>query len=161
MKVRNLLFALTLCFVGVGLCAAEDLNIGTWKLNEAKSKIPAGFIKNVTVVYQAQGDSMKVTTDGFDGDGKPMHTEWTGKLDGKDYPIHVGRSGWPTRTRASRRLDAHMFESVDRFKDANGEVVSLVRVEQFSVDGRTMAKTSSRNDRDGQRVRIVAVYDRQ
>jgi hypothetical protein len=35
--------------------------MGTWKLNEAKSKIPAGATKNHTVVYEAAGDSIKVT----------------------------------------------------------------------------------------------------
>ena len=40
-------------------------------------------------------------------------------------------------------------------------VVSLVRVDQFSADGRTMTNTSSRRDARGQVVRIVAVYDKQ
>ena len=35
----------------------------------------------------AAGDSVKVTTDGTDRDGKPVHGEWTGKFDGKDYPV--------------------------------------------------------------------------
>jgi len=42
--------------------------MGTWKLNEAKSKIGAGSPKNSTVVYEAAGDSVKVTVDGTDGD---------------------------------------------------------------------------------------------
>ena len=29
----------------------------------------------------------KVTVDGTDSDGKPVHNEWTGKYDGKDYPV--------------------------------------------------------------------------
>jgi len=36
-------------------------------------------------VYEAAGDSVKVTVAGIDGDGKPTHNEWTGKFDGKDY----------------------------------------------------------------------------
>jgi len=27
---------------------------------------------------------VKITTDGIDADGKPAHSEWTGKFDGKD-----------------------------------------------------------------------------
>jgi hypothetical protein len=29
----------------------------------------------------------KVTVDGVDKDGKAVHHEWTGKFDGKDYPV--------------------------------------------------------------------------
>jgi cytochrome oxidase assembly protein ShyY1 len=47
-------------FVGLTMCLAST-TLGTWKLNEAKSKIPAGASKNLTVVYEAQGDSIKCT----------------------------------------------------------------------------------------------------
>ncbi len=94
MKTRAILFTLLLCFVGAGVCLADDPMIGTWKLNEAKSKIGAGSPKNTTVIYEAAGDSVKVTTDGTDGDGKPSHSEWTGKYNGKDYPV----TGDPTVT---------------------------------------------------------------
>src|ERR1700674_1762722 len=87
MKTRTILLTLLLCFVGATVCFAADVFIGTWKLNEAKSKMPAGSPKNTTVVYEAAGDNVKVTTDGTDGDGKPSHSEWTGKFDGKDYPV--------------------------------------------------------------------------
>jgi hypothetical protein len=70
--------SLALCLVGVTVCYADDVFMGTWKLNEAKSKFSAGAPKTSTVVYEAAGDSVKITTDGSDGDGKPMHNEWTG-----------------------------------------------------------------------------------
>jgi hypothetical protein len=57
------------------------------ELNEAKSKIPAGVTKNSTVVFEAAGDSVKVTINGTDRDGKPAHNERKGKLYGKDYPV--------------------------------------------------------------------------
>jgi hypothetical protein len=87
MKARTVLFALVLCFAGTVAGLAQNPNMGTWKLDEAKSKIPAGFMKNTTVVYEAAGDNVKASTDGIDRDGKPFHTEWTGKFDGKDYPL--------------------------------------------------------------------------
>src|ERR1700722_7971006 len=88
MRARTvLLFALALFFVGVGVSYASDLNIGTWKLNEQRSKIPPGVMKYTTVVYAVVGDEVKVTGEGTDKDGNPMHSEWTGKFDGKDYPI--------------------------------------------------------------------------
>jgi len=41
-----------MCFIGVAVCFAADAFMGTWKLNEAKSKIGAGSPKNSTVVYE-------------------------------------------------------------------------------------------------------------
>jgi len=104
MKTRMILMTLLLCFVGAALCFADDPQLGTWKLNEAKSKIGAGSPKLTTVVYEAVGDSVKVTVDGTDSDGKPLHNEWTGKYDGKDYPV----TGSPTEdTRSYKKVDAH------------------------------------------------------
>src|ERR1700694_2302924 len=51
--------------------AAANPHMGTWKLNEAKSKIPAGMNKNMTAVYSEQKDKMKVEGNGVDKDGKP------------------------------------------------------------------------------------------
>ena len=96
MKLRTLVVSLALCLFAMALYAAENPNMGTWKLNEAKSKIPAGVAKNTTVVYSAAGDMVKVTTDGVDGSGKPTHSEWTGKFDGKPYPV-TGTSAYDAR----------------------------------------------------------------
>src|SRR5215468_5796911 len=87
MKTRTALMAVLVCLVCATLTFAQSPQMGTWKLNEAKSKIPAGTPKNTTVVYEAAGDNVKVSTDGTGRDGKPAHTEWTGKFDGKDYPL--------------------------------------------------------------------------
>ena len=68
-------------------CFAANAQIGSWKLNDAKSKLPAGMGKNKNVVYTEEGDKIKVTVDGTDKDGKPAHSVWVGKFDGKAYPI--------------------------------------------------------------------------
>src|ERR1017187_4383127 len=87
MKAKMIAVTLVLCFAGVAVCFAEDPNMGTWKLNEAKSKLSAGVQKNNMVVYEPAGDSVKITLDGTSGDGQSTHTEWTGKFDSKDYPV--------------------------------------------------------------------------
>jgi hypothetical protein len=88
MKTATILGTLLLCFLGAAVCfGADDPHLGTWKLNEAKSKIAPGSPKLTTVVYEAAGDSVKVTVDGTDGEGKPEHSEWTGRFDGEDYPV--------------------------------------------------------------------------
>lgn len=62
MKARAIAVAivltLALCFVGVAKAYAADAFMGTWKLNEAKSKFSAGEGKNNTVVYEVAGDSV-------------------------------------------------------------------------------------------------------
>jgi hypothetical protein len=87
MKTKITGLTLALCFFGAALCFADDQQMGTWKLNEAKSKLTPGTTKINMVVIEAAGDNVKVTVDGTDRDGKSMHNEWTGKFDGKDYPV--------------------------------------------------------------------------
>src|SRR4030095_8773600 len=89
---------------GYALCFAADAQIGTWKLNETKSKLNPEAPKNTTVVYTEAGDSVKVTVDGVDKDGKPTHNEWTGKFDGKEYAV----TGDPTSDmRSYSKVDDH------------------------------------------------------
>ncbi len=73
MKTRAISFTAMLCLLIVASAAyaAENPNMGTWKLNEAKSTIPAGAPKNTTVVYSAASGGMtKVTTDGVGSSGQ-------------------------------------------------------------------------------------------
>jgi hypothetical protein len=59
MKARTIVFALAMCLVGAAVCFAQDANLGTWKLNEAKSNLAKGAPKNSTVVYEAVGVNVK------------------------------------------------------------------------------------------------------
>src|SRR5919198_3241246 len=103
MKAKMIAVAAVVCLAGAAVCLAQEPQMGTWKLNEAKSKL-SGMAKNTTVVYEAAGDSVKVTVDGVDADGKPSHNEWTGKFDGKDYPV----TGDPSSdTRSVTKIDDH------------------------------------------------------
>jgi hypothetical protein len=104
MKARTILLSLTLCFVSVAVCFAQDAFMGTWKLNEAKSKLSSGAPKNSTVVYEAAGENVKVTIDGTDRDGKPTHNQWTGKFDGKDYITSVSIADNRCRSRGNQEF---------------------------------------------------------
>src|SRR5438477_11401997 len=97
MKIKVIVLTLAVVFAGVVVCSADDPNMGTWKLNEAKSKLAPGAAKNHTVVYEAAGDDVKVTVEGTDASGNPTHSEWTGKFDGKDYPV-TGDANSDTRS---------------------------------------------------------------
>jgi hypothetical protein len=88
MKTKTLELTLAFCFLAGAAClAADDPQMGTWKLNEAKSKIKPGTRKNTTVVYETVGDKVKITADGMDAKGKATRSMWTGKFDGRDYPV--------------------------------------------------------------------------
>jgi hypothetical protein len=153
MKARNLILTAALCFAGAALSFADNPNMGTWKLNEAKSKIPAGAPKNTTVVYEAAGDSVKVTTDGTDREGKPLHTEWTGKFDGKDYPL-TGDS-----TADSRSYKQVNERTLDLTNKMGGKVVTTGRVE-VSKDGKMRTLHLTGTDSAGKKISSTAVYDK-
>src|SRR6202022_782592 len=87
MKTRIAAVAMALSCTATAACFAANPHMGTWKLNEAKSKIPPEMGKNSTVVYSEAKDKVKVTVDGVDKDGKPTHSVWVGKFDGKAYPV--------------------------------------------------------------------------
>ncbi len=86
-KSRIAVGAVAVSFMAATACFAANAQIGSWKLNNAKSKLPTGMGKNNNVVYTEEGDRIKVTVDGADKDGKPTHSVWVGKFDGKAYPI--------------------------------------------------------------------------
>src|SRR5262249_31791436 len=154
MKARTILLTLLLCFVGAAVCFADDPQMGAWKLNEAKSKIGAGSPKLTTVVYAAAGDSVKVTVDGTDGDGKPLHSEWTGKYDGKDYPV----TGDPNSDmRSYKKVDDHTLA----FTNKKGDKVTSSGQGVVSADGKTRTVTLNGTDAKGKKFTSTAVYDKQ
>jgi hypothetical protein len=153
MKLRTIALTIATCFAALTLCFASP-QMGTWKLNESKSKFPPGAPKNTMVVYEAAGDSTKVTVDGVDGDGKATHNEWTGKLDGKDYPL----MGDPAAdTRAYKMISAHKLELTNK----KGGKVTATGTIVVSEDGKTRTVTVSGMDPAGKKVHSTAVYDKQ
>jgi hypothetical protein len=154
MKARVLLTSLAFCLVAAAVCLAADSFMGTWKLNEAKSKFPPGAAKNNTVVYSAAGDSIKVTIDGVSGDGKPTHVEWTGKIDGKDYP---STGSAVDDARAYTKIDDHTLHIVIK---KGGKEVGTAHI-VTSADGKTRTVTATTPGADGKQVSFTAVYDKQ
>jgi len=153
MRTRTFGLNLALCLVA-GAVAFGSPMMGTWKLNEAKSKVPAGTAKNTMVVYEAAGDSVKVTVDGVDGNGKPTHNEWTGKFDGKDYPL----TGDPmSDTRSYKMIDAHTTELTNK---KGGKVTLSGRV-VVSADGKSRTLTVSGTDAMGKKMSSTTYYDKQ
>jgi len=155
MKRMICLLTFAMLFAAASACvAADDPNMGTWKLNEAKSKYSPGAPKNTSVVYEAAGDSVKVTVDGVGADGKPTHNEWTGKFDGKDYPL----TGDPTAdTRSYKKIDTRTMELTNK-KGGKPVVTGKITV---SADGKSRTVAVSGTDASGKKVTSTAVYDKQ
>ena len=154
MKARMLLLTMALCFAGTALSLAQSPQMGTWKLDEAKSKTPAKFVKNSTVIYAADGDNVKVTTDGTDSDGKPQHTEWTGKFDGKDYPLTGDSSA---DSRSYKMIDEHTLDLTNK---KSGKVTTTGHV-VIAANGKTRTLHLSGTDSSGKKVSSVSLYDKQ
>lgn len=153
MRRTAVLPGLALCLLAMAAFAAENPNIGTWKLNEGKSKMSAGASKNTTVVYAADGDNMKVTTDGVTGDGSPAHSEWVGKFDGKDYPV----TGDPAiDTRSYNKINERTMLTTNK---KGGKVVSTGHIE-VARDGKTRTLTLERMT-DGKKVKSTYEYDKE
>jgi len=155
MKLKAVLVTLALCFAATSVVMAKtNPHMGTWKLNERKSRIAAGAAKNHTVVYAAAGDDIKVTVDGVDGDGNATHNEWTGKFDGKCYKV----DGDPTSdTRCYKVLNGRTLQLTGK----KGDKISVRGTITVSMNGKVRTVTTRGTDAKGKRFRTVAVYDKE
>ncbi len=154
MKTRTIILTLALCFVGVAVCSASDALMCTWKLNEAKSKFAPGAWKNTTILYEAAAENVKMTIDGMGSDGKPFHNEWTGKLDGKDYPV----TGDPNSDAA--RSVTKIDDRTLGVNVKNGGKATISGRIVVSADGKSLTVTTSGTDATGKKISIIAVYDK-
>jgi hypothetical protein len=135
---------------------AADNQVGTWKLNLAKSKYdPANLApKSTTAKLEAAADGIKATVDTVNYENKTIHYEFTAKYDGKDYPI----SGDPTRDSISyKRIDDYTFESVS--KKAGKVTVTTRNV--YAKDGKSRTLTTTGTNDKGQKVSNTTVWDKQ
>ena len=153
MKAKTIALTISLVFVSVALGYQTDAQIGTWKLNEAKSKFE-GKARNHTVVYEAAGDQIKVTVEGVDENNSAVHNEWTGKFDDKDYPV-TGDTN--SDTRSYRIIDKNTLAMTNK----KGGKATLTGRIVVSNDGKTRTVTTTATNAQGKKVTNVAVYDKQ
>ena len=154
MKLKVIVLTLAVFFAGVVVCSADDPQMGTWKLNEAKSKFSPGATKNNTVVYEAAGDMVKATVDGTDSTGAATHNEWTGKFNGRYYAV----TGDPTSDqRAYRKVSSRVLSLTAK---KAGKVTLTGRI-TVSRDGKHRTVTTTGKNSKGKWVTNTAVYDKQ
>ncbi len=150
-----MLVALALLLTASAATFAANPLIGTWKLNEGKSKFAPGAAKNTTVTYApAKGDMIKCTVDGVDKNGKPIHWTWVGKFDGQPYEI-----------KGSKSFDTLTYNPVnDRTNNTtavkDGKVVMTATI-TVAKDGKSRVVTLTGTAASGKKFTDTTYYDKQ
>ena len=154
MQRRSIVLALMMALFVLAEAYAQEPFVGTWKLNKKESIIPAGAPKNNTVTYEPAGGEMKVTVDGTDGEGKPVHSEWVGKFDGKDYSV----SGDPNSdTREYTKVNDHLL----RYTVKKGGEITMVGRVGVTSDGKTRTVSATDTYAVKQRLSTTSVFDKE
>jgi hypothetical protein len=154
MKTRIAAVAMALSFTATAACFAANPHMGTWKLNETKSKIPPGMGKNTTVTYTEAKDEVKVTVDGVDKDGKSTHSVWVGKFDGKAYPV---KGNLPYDSVAYKVVNDRTND-ITTMKDGKTVWTGKITV---AADGKSRTVTLNGTGADGKKFKGKAVYDKE
>ncbi len=152
-KTRIGVMAAVLSFAMTVVSLAANPQMGTWKLNEAKSKLVPGMGKNTTVTYVEHNDKIRITVDGVDKDGKPTHSVWVGKFDGKAYPL----KGSPSLNAVAYRTVNDRTNEITTLKD--GKVAWSGRI-VVAADGKSRTVTINGTDANGKKFTGKAVYDK-
>ena len=140
----------TLCLAVGTLCLAADQTVGTWKVNVAKSKYSPGPSPKVSMVkFEETGDNVKIVVDATEADGKATHNEWTGKYDGKDYPV---KGDLNTDARSYKKTDDYTLEVVSK---KAGKVTTTSK-SVYSQDGKTRTLTTTGTNASRSRRSITA-----
>jgi hypothetical protein len=159
MRMRRLtLLAITVVVSALvlgSIAHAADNQVGTWKLNVAKSKYsPGPAPKEGTLTIESQADGLKFTIHGTDAEGKTVHMEFSPKYDGKDVPT----TGMPRAdTISMKKIDDYTAETVSK---KGGKPVMTVR-SVVSKDGKTRTSTQKGTNAKGEKVNNTLVYDKQ
>lgn len=152
-KTRSVVVALW--FIAAAACLAASPQMGTWKLNEEKSKSDEAMGKNSTVTYsEEKGDKVKVTVEGTDKDGKSTQSVWVGKFDGKSYPV----KGNLSYNSVSYKMVNDRTNDITAMKD--GKTVWSGQIE-VAADGKSRTVTINGTDSDGKKFTGKAVYDKE
>ena len=145
----------TLLLVLGPVAQAPDKNVGTWKLNLAKSKyIPGPAPFENTLKIEPETNGLKFTFHGTDAEGKPVDFEFSPRFDGKDYVV----TGLPEADMiVLKRINANTIETVT--KKAGKPMMTTRSV--VSKDGKTRTSTQPGQNANGQNVKNTLVYDKQ
>jgi len=149
------LAVLVVAGAAAGWAADADVGLGTWKLNQEKSKFAGAAPKSLTTTFEASAkNGVKWRSDRVGADGKTQTAQYTGHYDGKDYPL----TGSPTADAVSlRRIDARTTERTNK---KGGKVVS-VETRTVASDGKSYTTKVKAMNEKGEATETVMVFDKQ
>ena len=157
MRKSLLMVSLAACAIVLSssVVLAADNWLGTWKLDLAKSKYsPGPAPKSLTLKFEATPGGIKFTGDGVGADGKPTHSMFLSKFDGKDVPYE----GNPDADTASpKKIDDNSYDNTWK-KGGKATIAAKVVV---SADGKTMTITQTGTNAKGEAVNNTIVYNKQ
>jgi hypothetical protein len=133
--------------------AVPSIWLGTWRLDVARSDFGPGgppYKRGTRRIEQAGDAGFTIVDEQVRNRGGILHLEWTGKLDGQDYPVQGAETALTVAYRCDDERDCDLVQKID------GHVVATARV-TISPDGRTL--TTSASSASG--ARAILVYDRQ
>jgi hypothetical protein len=148
--------AIVLLAVGTALAQSSNSEVGTWKLNVAKSKFSPGTeVKSGTIKVEAAGTGVKFVVDTAGADGTMRHYEYTANYDGKDVPI-VGNSPYGDMTARTR-----ISPTTTRAVNKKGGKITTTQTTVVSSDGKTRTVTTKGTNVLGQATDNITVWDKQ
>ena len=134
---------------------AADNWLGTWNLDLAKSKYsPGPAPKSLTLKFEATPGGIKFTSDGVSADGKPNHSMFLSRFDGKDVPYEGNPDG---DMATPRKMDDNSYSNTWK-KGGKATITAKVVV---SADGKTMTITQTGTNAKGEAVNNTIVYNKQ
>jgi hypothetical protein len=148
---------LVVMFAGLGL-AQQNVMVGTWKLNVAKSKYgTAQPPKSQTRTVVAQGKGAKITFEGIAADGSKISYSYSTLYDGADSPVVGAGQANGADTIAIKQIDANTVTAT--LKKA-GKVVATTKT-SVSKDGKMTTIESQGVGADGKPRNTTSVYEKQ
>ena len=136
------------------LIAQQAPWFGTWQqVPPTRKWFDPWPYQTVTLRIEPSDDGLRVVYDMVRRRGGTQHMEWSGRFDGKDYPVQGVDY---VLTNAYRTLSDRSYEIVVRVDGRTAAVATAV----VSSDGRTLNVDTKEQDAKGRTVTTTARYQR-
>jgi hypothetical protein len=153
-KTKTIILVLAVLSIPLGLFAADDPMMGTWKLNVPKSQLGNPIPKSIIRRHIPIPGGVKVVQDRVNAEGKASTGEFTVMFDGKDYPI----SGDPyVDTLSLKRVGQYRVDGIGR----KGDKIATTFRWQVSKDGKTLTYSTERLYPPERVGTIIQILDKQ
>jgi hypothetical protein len=140
------------------LLAQSNPQVGTWKLNPAKSKyVAAQAPRSETRSVEAEADGAKVSLDGDAADGSRIAYSYTTNYDGKESIVSGVGMPYGQDTIAVKRVNANTTTAILR---KLGRVVGTTKT-VVSKDGKVTTVTTKGTNEQGQMTSATTVWEKQ